>query len=148
MPAAGGAGIHLIAVVDIDGVLADAGHRQHHVEQSPKDWDAFFAAVGEDPPIAAGLVLLRELSTEHEVVLLSGRPERTRADTEAWLTRHGIGYGRLVLRPDTDRRTAARFKADAIRAIGEPVEVEVVVDDDEGVVETLTRMGYTTRLVR
>ena len=138
----------MIAVVDIDGVLADAGHRQHHLEGSPKDWDGFFAAVGEDPPIATGIELLRELSQEHGVVLLSGRPERTRQDTEAWLSHHGIAFERLVLRPDTDRRTAARFKADAIRGIGDPLHVAVVVDDDESVVKTLTRMGYSTRLFR
>lgn len=138
----------MIAVVDIDGVLADAGHRQHHVDRAPKDWDAFFAAVGDDAPIDAGLAMLEELSTQHEVVLLSGRPERTRQDTEAWLVRQGVGVERLVLRPDTDRRTAAIFKADAIRAIGAPADVAVVVDDDESVVETLTRMGYSTRLFR
>lgn len=138
----------MIAVVDIDGVLADAGHRQHHVDRAPKDWDAFFAAVGDDAPMAGGLAMLRELSADHDVVLLSGRPERTRPDTEAWLARHGVGFERLVLRPDTDRRAAAVFKADAIRAIGSPAEVAIVVDDDESVVETLTRMGYSTRLFR
>jgi hypothetical protein len=138
----------MIAVVDIDGVLADAGHRQHHVESSPKDWDAFFAAVGDDAPIPAGLGLVRDLATDHRVVLLSGRPERTRADTEAWLDRHDVGYERLLLRPDVDRRTASVFKAEAIRGIGDPATLAVVVDDDESVVETLTRMGYATRLFR
>lgn len=138
----------MIAVVDIDGVLADAGHRQHHVDRAPKDWDAFFAAVGDDAPIPTGLALVRDLATDHRVVLLSGRPERTRADTEAWLSRHGVGFERLVLRADVDRRAAAMFKADAIGAIGGPAVVEVVVDDDESVVETLTRMGYATRLFR
>jgi len=138
----------MIAVVDIDGVLADAEHRQHHVAGTPRDWDSFFAAVGEDPPIPAGLAVVAELSVGHEVVLLSGRPERTRVDTEAWLSRHGVAFGRLVLRPDADRRTAAVFKADAIRGIGAPLEVAVVVDDDEAVVETLTRMGYSARLFR
>ena len=138
----------MIAVVDIDGVLADAEHRQHHVERTPKDWDAFFAAVGDDAPIPAGLELVRDLATAHRVVLLSGRPERTRTDTEAWLVHHDVGYERLLLRPDVDRRAAAVFKADAMGAIGEPAEVTVVVDDDESVVETLTRMGYATRLFR
>jgi hypothetical protein len=138
----------MIAVVDIDGVLADAGHRQHYVESLPKDWDAFFAAVGDDAPIPAGLALVRDLAMAHRVVLLSGRPERTRADTEAWLARHDVGYERLLLRRDVDRRAAAVFKAHVMGAIGDPAEVGVVVDDDESVVETLTRMGYATRLFR
>ncbi len=59
VPSPRGAGLDVIAVVDIDGVLADATHRQHHLEGRPKDWDAFFAAVGEDPPIPRGIARLR-----------------------------------------------------------------------------------------
>lgn len=138
----------MIAVVDIDGVLADASHRQHHVAGRPKDWDAFFAAVGDDPLIENGRALVAGLAQEHEVVLLSGRPERTRADTEAWLQRHGIEVSRLVLRPDRDRRPAARAKAELIRGVGSPEEVAVVVDDDASVVESLTSLGYRTQLFR
>jgi hypothetical protein len=138
----------VIAVVDIDGVLADAGHRQHLVEARPKDWDAFFAAVGADAAIPGGLSLLRELAEQHEVVLLSGRPERTRTDTEQWLAGQGITGLRLVLRPDADHRPAATLKADLIRGIGTPDTVAVVVDDDDSVVETLTRVGYRTLLFR
>src|SRR5262245_49979 len=38
-------------LVDIDGVVADAGHRLHLVERRPRDWDAFFAAAADDPPL-------------------------------------------------------------------------------------------------
>ena len=40
------------------------------------------------------------------------------------------------------------LKADLIRGIGAPDRVAVVVDDDETVVETLTRVGYRTLLFR
>ena len=36
-------------IFDIDGVLADASGRQHHLAGLRRDWDAFFAACGEDP---------------------------------------------------------------------------------------------------
>ncbi len=136
----------MIAVVDIDGVLADAGHRQHLVSGRPKDWDGFFAAVGSDAVIAEGLALVRELATEHEVVLLSGRPERTRADTQAWLAQHQVPWSRLVLRPDADRRAARLFKAATLRRLSPSDEVAVVIDDDESVIAELTRMGYTSVL--
>ena len=138
----------MIAVVDIDGVLADAGHRQHLVESTPKDWAGFFAAVGQDAPIDAGVALVRELAQEHDVVLLAGRPESTRDDTEAWLARHRIPHDRLVLRRDRDFRTAAVLKADLIGGIGGPADIVLVVDDDASVVETLTRVGYRTLLFR
>ena len=33
-----------LAVIDLDGVIADVRHRLHHLKAKPKDWDAFFAA--------------------------------------------------------------------------------------------------------
>ena len=142
---AGGEGRATIAVVDIDGVLADPGHRTHHLQSRPKDWDGFFAAVSGDTLIERGRSLVAELASEHEIVLLSGRPERTRVDTADWLARHGIGYSRLVLRDDDDHRPAGLMKADLIRAIGGPDVVGVVIDDEPGVVEALSRRGYTVR---
>lgn len=132
----------MIAVFDIDGVLADATHRLHHVERVPKDWPAFFAGVGLDPVLDDGRRRLLDQADRHEVVLLSGRPESTRADTIAWLIRHGIPYSRLVLRPEDDRRRACDLKADLVRGIGQPAEIEVVVDDDASVVERLGDLGY------
>ncbi|MDP1878220.1 MAG: hypothetical protein Q8M17_11755, partial [Actinomycetota bacterium] len=65
----------MIAIFDIDGVLADARHREHHLDSRPRDWDRFFAEVSSDAPIDQGLRLLLEASAEHSVILLSGRPE-------------------------------------------------------------------------
>jgi hypothetical protein len=138
----------VIAVVDIDGVLADPQHRQHHLSSTPKDWNAFFAEVGGDGVLEAGRARLRELAAEHEVVLLSGRPESTRADTEAWLARHGITVSRLVLRRESDHRPAAQVKAELIAGIGAPDEVAIVVDDDETVTMRLGASGYRTELFR
>lgn len=136
----------MIAVFDIDGVLADATHRQHLVDARPRDWDAFFGLVGGDGLLADGVTLLRELAAEHVIVLLSGRPERTRVDTEAWLARHGIEVDRLVLRADTDFRPAAVVKPELLRGIAGPEDVAVVVDDDAGVVERLLESGYRARV--
>ena len=135
----------MIAVIDIDGVLADASHRERFVRTRPKDWAAFFDAVTDDAVIAEGRELVSNLSRDHEIVLLSGRPERTRPDTEEWLARQGIGYARLVLRPDRDHRPAPLFKSEALTALGGPEVVAVVVDDDETVVEALRVLGYTAR---
>lgn len=135
-----------IAVVDIDGVLADATHRQHHLETRPRDWDAFFAAVGGDAPIAEGVSLAVELAEDHDVVLLSGRPEATRAETLAWLQRSEVPFSRLLLRRDTDRRPAPAMKAAALARLGPPGRIAVVVDDDAAVIERVTAMGYRGRL--
>ena len=35
-------------IVDIDGVLADAGHRQHFLDPPWRDWDGFFSECDGD----------------------------------------------------------------------------------------------------
>ena len=132
----------LIAVFDIDGVLADASRREHHLAGRSKDWDAFFAAVSDDPVLPLGRDRLRAAAQEYEVVLVSGRPERCRADTLAWLERWGMRGHRLLLRPDADRRPASVLKVELVRALGAPGDVALIVDDDEQVLAALRALGY------
>lgn len=131
-----------IAVLDIDGVLADVRHRLHFVERAPKDWDAFFAAIPADPPLEVGVALAAELAREHEVVYLTGRPERTRADTENWLAAHELPPGRVLMRRDGDRRPARVTKLALLGRLGGEARVQVVVDDDPAVCAALGAAGW------
>lgn len=135
----------VLAFVDIDGVVADVRHRLEHVESHPKDWDAFFAAAPLDPVHEDGVVLVRLLEErDHEVVFLTGRPDRLRADTAAWLERHDLGRFQLVMRPAGDRRPANVVKLELLRRLARGREVGVVVDDDPLVVEMMRKAGYPT----
>jgi phosphoglycolate phosphatase-like HAD superfamily hydrolase len=129
-------------VIDLDGVLADVGHRLHHLEGRPKDWAAFFAGLDDDPLLPEGLAVARRLSEEHRVVYLSGRPERTRARTQAWLERHGVPRGRLLLRGDHDRRPARVLKVGVLRRLAAGAEVAVLVDDDPQVCAAARAAGF------
>lgn len=131
------------AVVDLDGVLADVDHRLHHLERNPKDWAAFFAGIGDDPVHPEGLAVARELAAEHEVVYLSGRPERTRSVTEGWLRRHGAPPGRVLLRRDGDRRPARVVKIGALRRLAAERPVVILVDDDPAVCRAARAAGFT-----
>jgi phosphoglycolate phosphatase-like HAD superfamily hydrolase len=132
-----------LAVFDIDGVVADVRHRLRYVERRPKDWDAFFDAAVDDPPHPEGVDLVREhVASGHDVVFLTGRPERCRRDTERWLGEQGIGGFPLHMRPARDRRPAAVVKVQLLARLAADREVAVVVDDDELVVEALRRAGW------
>jgi hypothetical protein len=131
-----------LAVFDIDGVLADVRHRLHHVEGRPKDWDAFFAAAGDDPPLGQGVALAQESARECEVVYVTGRPERCREDTLAWFTRHGLPDGRLRMRRDGDRRPARLSKPQLLRSLARGRTVAVVVDDDAQVCAAYREAGW------
>lgn len=131
-----------LAVFDVDGVLADVRHRLHHVEGRPKDWDAFFAAAVDDPPLHQGVALAQESAKDCEVVYVTGRPERCRRDTLAWFAEHGLPEGRLSMRRPRDFRPARVAKLDLLRSISADRTVAVVVDDDLQVCDAYEAAGY------
>ena len=131
-----------LAVFDLDGVLADVRHRLHHLARRPKDWDAFFQAAVHDPPLEEGLLLARQSAEDCEVVYLTGRPERCRDDTLAWLARHALPEGRLSMRRPGDRRPARLAKPQLLRSLARGRVVAVVVDDDEQVCDAYEQAGY------
>jgi HAD superfamily, subfamily IIIB (Acid phosphatase) len=133
-----------LAVFDLDGTLADVRHRLHHVAGSPRDWDAFFAAAGDDPPLAEGVALAHASVAEHgyEIAYLTGRPERCRKDTLAWLSRHGLPAGRLLMRPPGDRRPGSTTKPELLRRLARDRDIALVVDDDRLVCVAYERAGF------
>ena len=131
-----------LAVFDIDGVLADVRHRLRFVESRPKDWDAFFDAAVDDPPLAQGVALARESAQDCEVVYVTGRPERCRADTLAWFRKHGLPEGRLSMRRPRDFRPARVAKLELLRKLAADRVVAVVVDDDLQVCEAYEKAGF------
>jgi phosphoglycolate phosphatase-like HAD superfamily hydrolase len=131
-----------LAVFDVDGVLADVRHRLHHVERRPKDWDAFFAAALDDPPLTTGVALAQASAQDCDVVYVTGRPERCRADTLAWFARHGLPQGELRMRDDRDRRPARLAKPGLLCRLAAGRRVAVVVDDDAQVCDAYEAAGY------
>jgi hypothetical protein len=153
-PPPAGAAAPPVAVVDIDGVVADVRHRVPYLEQFPPDWMSFFSEAGLDPPLPVGVARVHALLAEgHEVVWLTGRPEWLRGKTAAWLARQGLPGGVLLMRPNGDRRPAARLKSAAVRALADgrrvfthvpdgPRDIVLVLDDDTSVVATLRAAGW------
>ncbi|WP_088318098.1 hypothetical protein [Kineosporia sp. R_H_3] len=124
-----------VAVLDLDGVLADTRHRLHHLAGGRARWAAFFAAATDDPVHAEGRAVVEEvLGRGLAVFYLSGRPERTAAATRAWLRRHDLPDAPLLLRADDDRRPATAVKISHLRRLARQARVVVLVDDDPAVV--------------
>jgi hypothetical protein len=131
-----------VAVIDLDGVLADVRHRLQHLESKPRDWDAFFAGLPDDPVLPEGRAVVDRLTPDHDLIYLTGRPERTRRATEAWLRRHGLPRGELIMRRNGDRRPAKVAKPSLLRELAAGRRVAVVVDDDPDVCAALSRDGW------
>jgi phosphoglycolate phosphatase-like HAD superfamily hydrolase len=113
-------------VFDMDGVLSDASSRQHVLEYPRRDWDAFFAACGDDALIDEVARLLDVIDQSLHVVLLTARPLRVRPQTLAWLDRYKLRWDLLVMRDYGDYSASRSFKREAV--------------------EDLRRLGFDLRL--
>ena len=131
-----------LAVIDLDGVVADVRHRLRFVRGPKKNWDAFFDAAAEDPVLSEGRAVVDRLAGDHEIVYLTGRPERTREATEDWLARHGLPRGRVMMRREGDRRPARMVKPRLLSSLARGRTVAVVVDDDEAVCAAYEQDGW------
>lgn len=130
-------------VFDLDGVLADARHRLHYLRDIPKNWDAFFGAAPADPVLPQGVELVAQaVGRGHQVIYLTGRPERCRNDTVAWLAERGLPSGPLHMRRDGDRRPARFTKVATLRRLGRSLVIAAFVDDDAAVVQSVREAGF------
>ena len=147
-----------LVVVDIDGVLADVRHRQHHLAGPRKNWSAYFAGAADDPPIDAGVqAVLQAVDDGLDIAYLTGRPEHLREVTSSWLAQHGLPVasglssstdtGVLYMRPHRDYRPAAVFKVEVLRTLSGQHELRDHWDDDASVVDAVRHAGYPATLV-
>lgn len=104
-------------IFDLDGTLADDQHRSHHVT-THSDWDAYYAACPQDAPIEHVCEVARALYVRcYHIVIVTGRPETIRCETEAWLIAHGICWSELIMRQKSDRRPNSYLKSEAVHAL-------------------------------
>ena len=85
------------AIIDIDGTLSNITHRLEHALK--KDWDAFQQLSDVDPPIQQVIDIVQALhAAGWLIVICTGRNERYRSITKAWLQRHGVPHSKLYMR--------------------------------------------------
>ena len=118
-----------VVIVDIDGTLADVQHRLHFIKgPGKKDWKQFFRSAPKDSPIDIVVRWVNNLAPEYEAILITGRPDDYRRDTEAWLQQHGIGYSKLYMRRAGDHRPDTVVKQELLDRVGRD-RVAFVIDD-------------------
>lgn len=133
-------------VWDLDGTLSDDRARAHFVEVEQgrkRDWESYFDAIEEDPPIAASIELLHALRAAGvRIIYLTGRPEYTRLRTQRWLKANGLDeFDQLLMRPHGERRHAGEFKVDVIQQLRDRYELVCAFEDRLDVAEHLRRSG-------
>jgi predicted kinase len=119
-------------IVDIDGTLA------RHVSRTPYEYDK----VLQDEPIAHVVDIVSRMYETHIVIVMSGRPDSCRADTEQWLKQHKIGYDLLFMRDAKDSRKDYIVKTDLYEQyVKGKYMVDFVLDDRDQVVLTWRALG-------
>jgi phosphoglycolate phosphatase-like HAD superfamily hydrolase len=136
-----------IVLVDVDGTLADVGHRLRHIQGAgPKNWKAFFEGIDSDPPIASTVAWVRSLAENHEIVIITGRPERYRRRTIAWLKKNAIPFSDVFMRTDGDHRPDYEVKKEALRRWSKQ-RIKLVIEDRPPVCEMWLSQGIRCVLV-
>ena len=132
-------------VVDIDGTISKVGDRIKCLEQSPKDWDSFYARCGEDLPNEDVLELIKTIQYDYTIIFVSGRRESCREDTVEWLDKYDINnYEELLLRKDRDYRHDTIVKPELLlNFLGSYDEVAFVLEDRSSVVKKWRELGLT-----
>ena len=129
--------------MDIDGTLADVEHRVHHVQQEPKDWKSFNSKMEHDVLNIWCRDIIAAMAKEGlDIILLTGRGESRRKDTEVWLAKHEIGFNELFMRPKFDSREDFVLKKNIYQDfIKEKYDVLFVIEDRLSVVKMWRELG-------
>jgi hydroxymethylpyrimidine pyrophosphatase-like HAD family hydrolase len=136
----------MLICFDLDGTLANIEHRLDYVRNSPKNWPAFDAGIPNDAvnqPVAEVFRALKDAG--NDIVFASGRNERTRAATVAWLDANGFWSvdSHLYMRKANDFRSDDIVKQEILK---EMISVwgckpDMVFDDRKRVVDMWRRNG-------
>ncbi len=126
------AGLPDAVLCDLDGTLALLNGRNPY-DASVCEQDAL-------NPVVAGII--RAMGDGTRLVLVSGREDRHRPQTERWLASHGITYDALHMRATGDNRRDAIIKEEIFDAHIRPhYAVRFVLDDRNQVVAMWRRLG-------
>jgi len=121
-------------IFDIDGTLA------LKCDRSPYD----YSKVNLDKPNAEVVRMAKILSEKYKIIILSGREDSCRKETEKWLEDNGIKYLYLFMRRSGDQRRDSIVKAELyISMINLEFNVLGIFDDRNQVVDMWRSLGLT-----
>ena len=136
-------------IFDLDGTLADITVRKELATKSDGrlDWDVFFDSsnIKLDKPNEP-VIKLAQMFAENgfNIVIFSGRTNKTERRTRSWLTHNRVPFHKLVMRDDVrhfvpDNTLKKQF-------LNEHVDINdvfLVVDDRQQVVNMWRSLGLT-----
>ncbi len=137
-------------VFDIDGTLADGSHRLFHLQQTPKDWDGYFAHLDQDTVIEPIAAVCRAVHSAGVPVVLycTGRPEGYIPQTHQWLKDSDLPTMPIYHRKKGDFRNDDIVKLELLKEIeADGFTITLIFDDRDRVCVALRSAGYTVAQV-
>lgn len=139
-------------IFDLDGTLADGTHRLHllptvdlHLTDS---WTEFNKASKDDAPFQNNIDICNALGRSgYFVIILTGRSDVARAETEDWLQRHDVYHNMLQMRSHSDNRKDIVIKEEFLRNVVGLEDVVAAWDDSPEVIRHFRSLGITTYAV-
>jgi predicted kinase len=133
-----------VLICDIDGTLANIDHRIHFLNKNTgekSDWKSFFDNMDKDIVREEIKSLVYDSYPNHDVILVTGRPDSHKEMTEKWLKDNGIAYKALYMRRSDDRRSDVLVKQEIIDKYLPKNKIKVWIDDRKQVIDQVRSNG-------
>jgi hydroxymethylpyrimidine pyrophosphatase-like HAD family hydrolase len=122
-------------IFDIDNTIL------YQTNRSPFDWSDL-----------SGDILIPEMGhlidvfskDEFYVILLTGRPESVRTQTEKWLEKNCVNYSELIMKEGNQYEKSYITKEKSLLEIQKKFKVELVFEDDRKCADMYVRNGVIT----
>lgn len=129
-------------IVDLDGTLADIRVRLKHLEGEQKNWKEFNATIETDELHDWCKEIVNRMARDHMIIIVSGRVDSLKRQTEEWLSKHDVRWDYLYMRKVHDMRPDQVIKLEIYQNfIKEEFKVIFVLDDRSKVVNMWRDQG-------
>ena len=138
--------IKTTVIFDLDGTLALVDKRRE-IAKKPNgkiDFDIFYDPqyIELDEPNSFVIELAKMYKRDgYEIVIVSGRSDRTKEATDRWLEKYGVLYDRMIMRKRKNFTPDNELKERWLEKYLDRDNIHVVVDDRQRVVDMWRRNG-------
>jgi phosphoglycolate phosphatase-like HAD superfamily hydrolase len=137
-------------IFDLDGTIADTmTYEKHHKAKNGKhpDFAREALSVGVDEDIVKKMKKAKDKG--EEVVILTARSAHYRDETKKWLTKNGIPYDALVMRPTDNLKKDQRVKRELLEEdILPKFDVKKAYDDRKRNRKMFEKLGIDAKGVK
>lgn len=128
-------------LIDVDGTLAGHNGNRGHFDWNKVGWDFPYEDIIELANFYGNAL---DENGEHKYVniIISGRDDVCRQDTEAWLNKYGVIWREMFMRKSGDYRRDLIVKLELYEKHIKPYyDVHLVIDDRQQVVDMWRGLG-------